>query len=973
MECGVVADGCGGSLDCGECSDGQVCGTGSQQGQCLPVDAVCTSATSCVAEAVECGVIADGCGGTIDCGQCGPGQTCGTGGDSGSCIDVDCDPRSCAELGAECGAMPDGCGGILDCGDCGADQYCGTGADHGTCLEVDCSPKSCADFDSGGDCGPHADGCGGVVDCGFCPDGQECGSGTNRGECIVASCTAKSCSDYDDVNCGPVSDGCDGVTVSCGDCQGLEVCGGGGIPNVCGADNQADCDGEFCNDQVICSGGGATTVTGTVFAPNATLPLPNAVVYVPNVPLDELPSIDTGPVCQQCEDEDLGDPLVGTISDYDGTFELRHVPAGVAFPLVIKIGDWRRVVTVGPLSDCSNTQLTAEQTRLPRTHQEGSVHDNLPHVAVSTGGIDAMECVFHKMGVDESEFTRRDQDGRIHMYRANGGVPDAELAQACQNSTIGCSSNYYPDESDNWQWECGHCGRNACTDRDPDSCGTGWQATLLKDHLSHHLYDDQATLNSYDMVVFDCEILNHSDYRTDAQRNRILDYVNSGGRLFASHHAYDWLHDTDELQDTAVWGGTGSVGSATSLAYVDATHLPGSVYWDWLQLVDADHPTTGSAGQPQIEITDARTWVQSVDSSLATRWIYTEAGADGHIDYDSVQQFSFDTPVYDPSSSQCGQVAYSAFHVADVLVQHGPEFPTYCEGNELTDQEKTLAYLLFDLAACVSDSGIPEPAECDPRGCADVGATCGTISDGCGDTVECGSCPPGEVCGGGGTPNVCSGGCQPLTCAEHDAECGIVDDGCGSTLDCGDCPQGTSCGATGTPNQCDCDALSCTDHGAECGVVSDGCGDTVDCGDCPPGETCGGGGEPNICGAGSCDPVTCSDHGAECGAVDDGCGGILDCGECPSPYTCGGGGTPNVCDCPALGCVDHQADCGAVSDGCGNSIDCGECPEGQECVENECVTFQCRPAGDPCEYAFQCCSEICAIDSPDEEGVCIEN
>ena len=46
---------------------------------------------------------------------------------------------------------------------------------------------------------------------------------------------------------------------------------------------------------------------------------------------------------------------------------------------------------------------------------------------------------------------------------------------------------------------------------------------------------------------------------------------------------------------------------------------------------------------------------------------------------------------------------------------------------------------------------------CDPRTCADVGAECGQIGDGCGDSVDCGPCADGETCGGGGIPNQCSG------------------------------------------------------------------------------------------------------------------------------------------------------------------------------------------------------------------------
>ncbi|MFH0900445.1 MAG: SUMF1/EgtB/PvdO family nonheme iron enzyme [Pseudomonadota bacterium] len=73
---------------------------------------------------------------------------------------------------------------------------------------------------------------------------------------------------------------------------------------------------------------------------------------------------------------------------------------------------------------------------------------------------------------------------------------------------------------------------------------------------------------------------------------------------------------------------------------------------------------------------------------------------------------------------------------------------------------------------------------CAPTTCAAVVAECGTISDGCGRTLNCGSCMSPETCGGSGKPNVCgeTGGSFP-SCAGLASTCGPTKTGdCCETL-----------------------------------------------------------------------------------------------------------------------------------------------------------------------------------------------
>lgn len=957
-KCGTQGDGCGGVVDCGTCTAPQTCGGGNVASQCGG-NAGCVKKT-CSEQGIECGKAGDGCGGVLDCGvtlngmpnQCANGAACGSGGpskcatgpsDAGTTISDGgdaggCVPKTCVGLGATCGPQGDGCGGVLQCGNCTAPQTCGGGGQPSKCGgSAGCVPKTCLQL--GKNCGPVGDGCGGVLDCGTCTAPTICGGANVPSVCggNVVACVPKTCQQLGK-NCGPVGDGCGGL-LNCGSCTGNNVCGGGGTASVCGGAStdagvtDAGCTG-LCQNQVTCDGGATTTLTGTVYAPNCNDPLYGAIVYVPNGPVTPFTE---GISCERCTDV-TGNPIAKAFTGTDGKFTLTNVPAGVPFNVVIQLGRWRRTFAVPAITACSTRTVqqafnsSSKKLCMPSKRADGDI----PKTAIITGEVDKLECVLRNMGLDDSEFTGQNRSGRIHIYQGDPWIN-------------GNGDYQYPAEAD---------------------IGTS--------QAESYLWSDSTRLHKYDLVFLACEgrpVDNGSTFK-----GALRDYVDQGGRLYATHFSYAWLYDFAPFSSTAPWQ-VARPGAANVIADVDTSFPKGQAFAEWLQTVGA----LSQSSPPQISINVSR---NDIDPGQplpvgSQRWLSVASSSGSYPN--AIQHYSFNTPVGSDAANQCGRVLYSDFHVDDDHV-NGATFPDHC-GNRrnLTAQEKVLEFFFFDLAQCI-EPDVP-PTCTSKKTCQDLQATCGQHGDGCGGTLDCGDCPAGQSCGGGGVANQCGGAtCAPKTCSQQGIQCGPAGNGCGLGIDCGPCPQGQTCGGGGVPGKCgnpSCIKKSCAQLGFSCGPAGDGCGGLQSCGACTkPGDSCGGGGSPGICGQGTCVPKTCNEleavSGADggagdlCGYLADGCGGVVNCGDCTAGKICGGGsGGPNTCGtgtCVPKDCTQLNANCGLLGDGCGGTLDCGTCPLGQTCggvfpsrcgspcIPKSCATqgIQCGPAGDGCGGQLEC-------------------
>jgi len=160
--------------------------------------------------------------------------------------------------------------------------------------------------------------------------------------------------------------------------------------------------------------------TGT--APNGTLPIPNAIVFVPKGPVGSLPA---GATCERCGTILGATPLVRT-TNTAGAFTLAGVPAGTDVPLVVQIGKWRRQVVLPNVPACADSAVAASLTRLPRNRTEG----DMPSIAVSTGGAGSLECLLRKLGVADTEFATPPSAARVHLFAGFGGTDQFDAGVA---------------------------------------------------------------------------------------------------------------------------------------------------------------------------------------------------------------------------------------------------------------------------------------------------------------------------------------------------------------------------------------------------------------------------------------------------------------------------------------------------------------------------------------------------------------
>jgi len=902
IDCGQTGDGCGGILNCGSCTSPQYCGgggfnkCGGNNGQTPDGGVPCTP-TTCQKLGYDCGFAGDGCGGLLNCGTCNNPQYCGgkgfnlCGGNNGLNPDggVACTPTTCKALGYTCGVAADGCGGTLQCGTCTSPQYCGgggydkCGGNNGLNPDggVSCTPTTCQAL--GYNCGYAGDGCGGLLNCGgnSCPSPEYCGGGgydqcgpTSSAACDGGSAPTLTGYVFDPGNNLPVYNAL--VYVPVGAVQTPQT---GVVPSQCGcsappayASAYTDISGKFTmtnvptgaitlvvqlgkwqrvfNETIVCGtnalGGGTVGATQ-----NLTLPSTRAEGNIP------LFAVDTGSVdTLECvllkmgiDQSEFMNPVIsngvptapGRVQFYQGGAYVNggggaiidNYPTGSTTPLETDLTTASSVMNsydvilfpcqgaAGTYDSTSLTNLinfTSDGGRAFTTHFHYDLLEGNGSFDGTANWVGDSNYQNNATGYIDTTFTRgltlaKWLNQTIVYGGTYGQIPVSVIRQ--DFSSVNAPAQRWMYESSKYP--------------------------------IHYTFDTPFVKGGADGT---CGRVVYSDFHVEASNG-------STGQAFPSECTSGGLTAQEKLLEFMIFDLTSCVSAPTCTPLTCQQ-----------QNVSCGYAGDSCGGQLNCGT------CSSGQSCVGGKCVTPPDGGGNCTPQTCSSQMP---PV------GCGYTGDGC---------GGQLFCGNCPQGQSCVGGKCVAPP--DGSSCVPQtcsSQVPPIA-------------CGYTGDGCGGQLFCGNCPQGQSCVGGQCVAPDAGGsCAPQSCMGQNppVACGFAGDGCGGQLFCGNCPSGQTCvgGQCVTPDAGgSCAPETCQQQGIMCGPAGDGCGNLLQCGPCPTGQTCGGGGVHGQCGAteaGSCMPLTCQQLKINCGPAGDGCGGLLDCGMCTAPQTCGGGGVAGQC------------------------------------------------------------------------------
>jgi hypothetical protein len=433
---------------------------------------------------------------------------------------------------------------------------------------------------------------------------------------------------------------------------------GSTIVSESGPPDPASCKNLQCI-QVACEAG-TTTITGTVYAPNGTLPLYNVLVYVPNAPV---PAVTQGLTCDRCGGIPPGEPVAAALTDSRGVFQIKNAPAGKNIPLVMQVGKWRRQIAVPEVVACQDNKLTdPQQTRLPKNRSEG----DMPHIAITTGGCDNLVCLLPKLGIDPGEYGIAGDDKRVIFYAGND----------------------YLDSS-------GNNGRGK------------FGANLARMTDASALWGNPSELMKYDMAIFSCECDEYSPDRsmaplppdkTPAAFKAVTDYLSAGGRVFGTDYQYAWYKYSTDPKLAAALDIQGGAPVAQNPVVLDVSFPKGKALADWRTLVEP----ASTYGQVVCE----QVWDNITGDNAAEAQVWGSSTTDSAPTTHHPRFVTINTPAGVPVEQQCGRAVHLDAHITTSLSHPINSYPSDC-GTNLANGEQVLAFFFYDVASCIQDDKMP--------------------------------------------------------------------------------------------------------------------------------------------------------------------------------------------------------------------------------------------------------------------------
>ncbi len=400
-----------------------------------------------------------------------------------------------------------------------------------------------------------------------------------------------------------------------------------------------------------CGGGdNDATLTGTVFAPNGTIPVVNALVYTTNI---EPEGIQDGVYCAECVELECG--LDYTETDIDGSFTL-PTDSGNNKYLVVQKGQFMRITQLD--IDPGETELDDGDVELPgEWNPDAGLY--IPRIAVADGTYDRIEDALGKFGLADTSISSFEESS----------IPGTESFDLYDN------------------------GRNPASD---GFISQGTMGTLV---------NDPELMAQYHIIFVPCSSDTFSNSLTPQAIENIREWVAAGGRWYAADWSGEFFWKVFPEYQTFYGGQNTDLGSYDSLADVlddgMLAWLEGmpDVHKDINPFNDEAHPTLFDL--PQVQTVDNWSGIQYPLPELLVEdgegnpvnvglraWLEGPGG--GGIPQNDIH------PLTVTGQYGCGKIQFTSYHTAEFFDYVG-----------LSPQELVLLYTILEIGVC--QEALPPP------------------------------------------------------------------------------------------------------------------------------------------------------------------------------------------------------------------------------------------------------------------------